>query len=137
MIKINDKEYNLENLNCHWGKFTRTYHSITKTGIAPRLFFTVDEGDNSKELLLELTITDDEFKDMPMGKELDMYEEVTDIGYSDNKGWLTLNGNDYTFKITKLDSNKFLIKFKCGDSFENLFFEIEEKIILEFPQKTK
>ena len=35
----------------------------------------------------------------------------------------------------KFDSDKFLIKFKCGDSFENLFFEIEEKIILEFPQK--
>lgn len=134
MIKINDKEYNLENLNCHWGKFTRTYHSITKTGIAPRLFFIVDEGD-IKELLLELTITDDEFKDMPIGKELDMHEEVTDIGYSDNKGWLTLNGCDYIFKVTKLDLDKFLIKFKCKDFFENLSFEIDEKIILEFPQK--
>ena len=72
MIKINDKEYNLENLNCHWGKFTRTYHFITKTDISPRLFFVVDEGDNSKELLLELTITDDEFKDIPIVKELDV-----------------------------------------------------------------
>lgn len=135
VTKYYDKDYNLENLNCHWWKFTRTNHSITKTGIAPRLFFTADEGDNSKDLLLEFTITDDEFKDMPIGKELDMYEEVTDIGYSDNKGWLNLNRSNYIFKVTKFDSDKFLIKFKCGNSFENLFFEIEEKIVLEFPQK--
>lgn len=95
----------------------------------------MDEGDNSKDLLLELTITDDEFKDMQIGKELDMYEEVTDIGYSDNKGCLTLNGSNYIFKVNKFDSDKFLIKFKCGNSFENLFFEIGEKIVLEFPQK--
>lgn len=134
MIKINDKEYNLEQLNCQWGKFTRTYHSITKTGIAPRLFFIIGEEYDSKELLLELTITDNEFKNMPLGKELDMYEEVIDIGYADNQGWLTLDRNNYIFKVTKLDSDKFLIKFKCGDSFENIFFEIDEKIKLEFPQ---
>lgn len=95
----------------------------------------MDEGDNSKELLLELTITDDEFKDMPIGKELDMYEEVTDICYSDNKGWLTLIGSNYIFKVTKFDLDNFLIKFKCENSIENIFFEIEEKIILEFPKK--
>ncbi|MCX4248701.1 MAG: hypothetical protein OSJ65_02925 [Bacilli bacterium] len=135
MIKINDKDYKLKELDCHWGKFTRTYHSVTKIGIAPRLFFFVGEEDNIKELLLELTITDEDFKNMPIGKELDMKEEVTDIGYSDNEGWLTLAGNDCTFKVTKLDSDKFSIKFKCGDSFENLFFEIDEEIKIEFPQK--
>ena len=109
--------------NCEWGKFTRIYHSVRKTGLAPRLFFIVDKK-NSKELLLELTITDDEFKNMPLRKELDMYDEVMDIGYKDNEGWLHLNENAYTFNVTKLDSNEFLIKFKCGDSFENAFFEI-------------
>lgn len=64
-----------------------------------------------------------------------MYEEVTNIGYSDSKGWLTLNGRNYIFKVTKLDSDKFLIKFKYGDSFENLFFEINEEINLKFPKE--
>ncbi len=135
MIKINDHEYSLEKFNYNWGKFTRTYHSITKSGIAPRLLFIVGDEDNSKELLLELSITDKEFKDMPIGKELDMSEEVTDIGYSDHEGWLTLNGSSYIFKLTKLDSNRFLINFKCEDCFENIFFKINEKIILEFPKK--
>lgn len=65
---------------------------------------------------------------MSLGKEFDMYGEVTNIGYADNKDWLALAENGYTFKVTKLDSDKFLIKFKCDDSFENLFFEINEKI---------
>ncbi len=134
MIKINDKDYKLESLDCHWGKFTRTHNSITKTGVAPRLFFLVGEEDSSKELLLELTITDEEFKKMPIGKELNMKEEVTDIGYDDDKGWLTLSGSDYMLKITKLDTDEFLIKFKCGDSYEQISFEIDEEIKLEFPQ---
>ncbi len=134
MIIINDKNYKLKTLDCYWGKFTRRYHSIIKTGLAPRLFFLVGEDNNSKELLLELTITNEEFKNMPIGKELDMKEEITDIGYSDSKGWLSLAGNDCTFKLTKLDSDKFLIKFKCGDSFENIDFEIDEEIKLVFPK---
>lgn len=41
----------------------------------------------------------------------------------------------YYIEKSHINCNITLIKFKCGDSFENLFFEIEEKIILEFPQK--
>ena len=134
MIKINDKDYKLKELDCYWGKFTRTYHSIAKIGIAPRLFFRVGEESDSKELLLELTSTDEEFRNMPIEEELDMKEEVTDIGYADDKGWLTLAGNERVFKMTKLDSDSFLIKFKCGDSFEKISFEIDEKIKLEFSQ---
>lgn len=137
MIKINNKDYTLEEVECQWGKFTRTYHSITKTGIAPRLFFIVGEESDSKNLLLELTITDEEFKNMLIGKELDMKDEVTDIGYADDKGWLSLPISDYVFKVTKLDSDKFLIKFKCCDSFEDITFEIDEKIKLEYPKMTK
>lgn len=134
MIKINDKDYKLEGLDCRWGKFTRTRNSIIKTGIAPRLFFFVGEENDSIELPLELTITLEEFKNMLVGEEFDMKEEVTDIGYSDNKGWLSLAGNNCTFKVTKLDLDKFLIKFKCDDSFENISFEINEEIKLEFPK---
>lgn len=133
MIKINSNEYKLEKLDCNWGKFTRSRNSITKTGIAPRLYFLVGEEVDSKELFLELTITDEEFRNMPIREELDMKEEVIDIGYIDNEGWISLAGKDCTFKVTKLDSNIFSIKFKCEDSFENLFLEIDEKIKLNFP----
>lgn len=137
MLKINNKDYKLEELDCRWGKFTRTYNSITKTGVAPRFFFFTSDNDDEIELLLELTITDQEFINMPLGKELDMKEEVTDIGYSDELGWLSLAGNKCEFKVTKIDLNKFLFKFKCEDSFENINFEINEEIKLELPQNKR
>lgn len=133
MIKINDIEYKLEALDCYWGKFTGSCGFDIKTGIAPRLFFYVDTKENSKELLLELTITDDEFKNMPIGEEIDMRKEVTDIGYSDNKGWLTLGDTNCILKVTRLNSEKFLINFKSPESFESISFEINEEIKLDFP----
>lgn len=46
-----------------------------------------------------------------------------------------MNGSDYTFKVNRLELDKFLIKFKCEDSLENIEIEIEEKIKLEFPKE--
>ena len=135
MIKVNEKKYNLESFDYRWGRFTRTYHSSKKTGLAPRLYFMVEEKENSIELLLELTITDDEFKNMPLRKEIDMRDEVIDIGYADNKGWFSLIQSNYTFKLTKLDSYCFLIKFKCEDSSLDVSFEIDEEIMFEYPQQ--
>ncbi len=134
MIKINGENYKLEEVECFWGEFTRTYHSVTKKGIAPRLFFFVGEESDSKELMLELTITDEEFKAMPLDVELDMKEEVVDIGYADDEGWLSLSGKKCVFKITKLGENNFLMKFSCGDDFEKITFEIEEEITFEYPE---
>lgn len=107
--------------------------SIKKTGIAPRLFFIIGEEDDYRVVLLELTITDDEFKEMPLGKESNMHEEVIDIGYADSEGWLTLPCTNSTLKVTKLDLDKFLIKFKCEDQSEDVSIEIDEEIMLDFP----
>ena len=135
MIKINNKEYKLEKMDCYWDTSTRVYNSNIKTGLAPRLFFLVDEESCYKELLIELSLIVEEFENMLIGQTLDLKKEVTDIGYTDNAGWLTLIETSFMFKLTKLDLNRFLMEFKCNDSFENISFEIDEEISLMFPQK--
>jgi len=127
MIKINNKEYILKVFNCCWGN--------TKKGLAPNLYFLINEECNNKELFFELSITDKELKNMIIGKELEINKSITDIGYNYGIGWLTLIDSDYIFKVTKFDSDRFLINFKCEDSFENLFFEINEEINLKFPKE--
>ncbi len=119
MIKINNKEYKLEKMDCYWDISTRVYNSNIKTGLAPRFFFLVGEESSYKELLIELSLIVEEFENMLIGETLDLKKEVTDIGYTDNAGWLTL----------------IKMEFKCNDSFENIRFEIDEEIRLMFPQK--
>lgn len=128
MIKINGKNYKLEEFEARWGKFTRTVDHVEKKGIAPRVFFFVGEGDDEKEIMVELSFTDEEFKNMKIGVEVNMKSEITDIGYTDREGWLSIWNNNFTSSLTKIEENKFHVKLKCVDPFEEIDIEIDEII---------
>ena len=129
MIKINDEAYELQEFDIKWGKFTRMINSVKKTGIAPRVFFYVGS-EEEKEIIIELTYTQEEFQNMETGVELDMQKEIVDIIYNDEEGWISLGNTNFSCSLTKVEDKKFHIKFKCGDSFENIIIEIDELITL-------
>lgn len=126
MIKINGTNNKLEEFQDLWGKAIRFSASGRKEGVAPRLFFYVGGCDDEKQILIELSFTKEEFDNMELNQEEDITKEITDIGYSDNKGWLTLIDSKFTCSLTKIDDNKAQIKFNCKDDFEDITIEIDE-----------
>lgn len=126
MIKVNDKAYELGEFDIKWGKFWSKTNGVEKTGIAPRVFFYVGEGDDEKEIIIELTFTDKEFKELEIGKEINLKKEITDIIYNDKGGWLSISDSDYTCSLTKLEEDKFHVKFECHASFDEITIEIDE-----------
>ncbi|MCH5166581.1 MAG: hypothetical protein J1F35_01690 [Erysipelotrichales bacterium] len=129
MIKINDEDYELQDFDIKWGRFTRTINSVEKTGIAPRVFFYVGDENKVKEVIIELTFTKDEFQNMKINKEVDIQKEIIDIIYNDESGWISLGNTNFSCSLTKVEDRKFHVNFNCKDTFENISIEIDELIM--------
>lgn len=133
MVIINEQKYDLDRVETEWGTFTRKYKNQIKTGIAPRINFFLCRDNENIKLTLELTVTREEFKDMEIGIKKDLKEEIADIGFEDDKGWMSLIGNDYTFFITKINNEKFATKFRCNSNYETLNIDMDEVIEIVLP----
>jgi len=107
MIKINDKEYKTYNTKISWEKFISYKYNQKRTGIAPRILFYVD----NINIEIELSFSKDMFEEMEIGNKSNIKEYITDISFTDGKGWITLMDGKYDFNITKINNKNFLIDF--------------------------
>ena len=125
MVKINGKDYILEDYGVGWGNFFKETDAGRKEGIAPRFKFYIRDGEEEAEILLELSYKVEEFKAMKNNEEVDLKSEVTDIIYW-NDDWIGLIDCPFDCRLTRIDDDNFLLKFRCDDDFEEVHIEIEE-----------
>lgn len=104
MLKINDVEYKEYTTKVSWGSFSVTSQGKTRTGIAPFITF------NSNDTIfigLELTFSDEMFKNCQIDTENNITKYLSDISFEDEKGWISLITGKYNLDITRINEDSF------------------------------
>lgn len=127
MIKINNKEYNNYTTKITWGNFSVYSNGKKRTGTSPFITFNIDD----KILIgLELTFSNESFKECIKETKVDITSYLTDICYEDEKGWISLNTGKYTLYTTRINSNSFKFEFEVNENIEEINIIIDSTIDL-------
>lgn len=108
MIIINNKEYDNYTIQVSWGNFSVSYQGKRRTGIAPFISFNIE---NKLFIGLELTFSNNMFKEMKKNIKTNIKEYISDVLYKDERGWISIINSDYDCSITRIDEKNFKINF--------------------------
>lgn len=108
MIKINNIEYNEFETKISWGNFLVSSHSHKRTGIAPFITFYVD----NTFIGLEFIFSKEMFENTDLGIKTNIKEYISDVTFEDEKGWISINAEQYECNIIRINEKNFHIIFQ-------------------------
>lgn len=108
MIKINNIEYNEFETKISWENFLVSFHGHKRTGIAPFITFYV----NNTFIGLEFTFSKEMFENTELGIKTNIKEYISDVTFEDEKGWISINDEQYECNIIRINEKNFHIIFQ-------------------------
>ena len=130
IVKINDIEYKDYDINVIEQSFSAFSYKDGKkserTGFAP--FIQIDLI-NDIHIGIEMNYSYEMFRENDLDKEIDISKYITDILYSDEKGWVPITNNEHNTRIKKISDNEYDLYLDVKD--DSFDIKIELKILFK------
>ena len=116
MIKINSIEYSTNN-KITYGHFSTTMDNIKQEGTSPNVYINCSKSSIMIESIYDISI----INTMEYGAKMDITKYISDIIYTDEKGWISLISGKISCELERIDAKTFRIFLSCYEE------ELDEK----------
>lgn len=130
IVKINDIEYKDYDINVIEQSFSAFSYKDGKkserTGVAP--FIQIDLIKDI-HIGIEMNYSYEMFRENDLDKEIDISKYITDILYSDEKGWVPITNNEHNTIIKRISDNEYNFYLDVKD--DSFDIKIVLKVLLK------
>ena len=132
MLKLNNKKYSKVSYQVSFGEYKVKQNGKERTGKSPRITFMLEDF----HLMLEFIYDKEWIKKIKINDKKEISSYLTDIMYSDSKGWLSLIYGKFRCYLERINDKDYFLDFYCNVIEDEEEFNILLNEIIDFTKET-